>query len=80
MGKRTTLADALHQAGRLDEAEALFEEAERMQEERQPASRCSIPWGATATATCSSARVRTRGSASGLSRQSVADKQDSNSS
>ncbi|HUW14644.1 MAG TPA: hypothetical protein VM537_33295, partial [Anaerolineae bacterium] len=36
MSKRTTLADALHQAGRLDEAEDLFREAEVMQEERQP--------------------------------------------
>jgi tetratricopeptide (TPR) repeat protein len=30
------LADALHQAGRLSEAEAAFGEAERMQKERQP--------------------------------------------
>ncbi len=36
MGFRTTLADALHQAGRLDEAAAAFEEAEAMQKERQP--------------------------------------------
>jgi tetratricopeptide (TPR) repeat protein len=36
MSKRTTLADALHQAGRLDEAEDLFREAEAMQEEGQP--------------------------------------------
>ncbi|HEV7487841.1 MAG TPA: hypothetical protein VGQ65_19400 [Thermoanaerobaculia bacterium] len=34
---RTTHADALHQAGRRDEAEARFREAERMQAERQPA-------------------------------------------
>ena len=33
---RTTLANALHQAGRLDEAESLFREAEAMQKERQP--------------------------------------------
>ena len=33
---RTTLADALHQAGRLSEAEAAFREAEEMQKERQP--------------------------------------------
>jgi len=33
---RTTYADALHQVGRLDEAEKLFIEAERMQKERQP--------------------------------------------
>ncbi|MFO8008012.1 MAG: tetratricopeptide repeat protein [Candidatus Brocadiia bacterium] len=33
---RTTLADALHQAGRVGEAEELFEEAERMQAEREP--------------------------------------------
>jgi tetratricopeptide (TPR) repeat protein len=33
---RTTLADALHQAGRASEAAALFQEAERMQKERQP--------------------------------------------
>ena len=32
----TTLADALHQAGRLEEAEDLFRQAEAMQEERQP--------------------------------------------
>ncbi len=35
MGKRTTHADALHQAGRRDEAEARFREAEQMQAERQ---------------------------------------------
>ena len=33
---RTTHADALHQAGRRDEAEARFREAEQMQAERQP--------------------------------------------
>ena len=37
MGTRTTHADALHQAGRRAEAEALFREAEQMQAERQPA-------------------------------------------
>ena len=36
MSTRTTLADALHQAGRASEAQALFEEAERMQKGRQP--------------------------------------------
>ncbi|HUW11465.1 MAG TPA: hypothetical protein VM537_17160, partial [Anaerolineae bacterium] len=36
MGNRTALADALHQAGRLDEAEELFREAEAMQEKDQP--------------------------------------------
>jgi tetratricopeptide (TPR) repeat protein len=36
MANRTVLADALHQAGRLAEAEALFREAEAMQEEDQP--------------------------------------------
>ncbi len=36
MGKRTTHADALHQAGRRAEALALFREAERQQAERQP--------------------------------------------
>ena len=35
--KRTTHADALHQAGRRSEAEARFREAEQMQAERQPA-------------------------------------------
>jgi len=35
--KRTTLADALHQSGDLDEAEKLFMEAESMQKKRQPA-------------------------------------------
>jgi hypothetical protein len=35
MGTRTTHADALHQAGRRDEAEARFREAEQMQAERQ---------------------------------------------
>jgi hypothetical protein len=34
---RTTHADALHQAGRPDEAEARFREAEQMQADRQPA-------------------------------------------
>ena len=33
---RATLADALHEAGRLREAETLFQEAERMQQQRQP--------------------------------------------
>ena len=36
MSKRTTHADALHQAGRRAEAEALFAEAEAMQAEWQP--------------------------------------------
>lgn len=36
MGKRTTLADALHQAGRLSEAEAAFHEAEEIQKALQP--------------------------------------------
>lgn len=36
MGSRTTLADALHQAGKLAESHALFAEAEKMQQERQP--------------------------------------------
>jgi Uncharacterized protein containing a TIR (Toll-Interleukin 1-resistance) domain len=35
MLNRTTLADALHQAGRRDESEARFAEAEQMQAERQ---------------------------------------------
>jgi len=36
MSKRATLANALHQAGRRDQAEALFRKAEVMQAERQP--------------------------------------------
>jgi len=36
MGMQTTLADALHQAGRQHEAESLFHEAEEMQKDRQP--------------------------------------------
>jgi len=36
MALRTALADALHQAGRLDEAAVLFGEAEQMQKEDQP--------------------------------------------
>ena len=36
MGKRATLADALHQAGRLAEAEVLFQKAEEMQKKEQP--------------------------------------------
>ena len=36
MGTRTTHADALHEAGRLAEAETLFSEAEQMQKELQP--------------------------------------------
>ena len=36
MSKRTTHADALHQAGRRAEAETRFREAEQMQAERQP--------------------------------------------
>jgi tetratricopeptide (TPR) repeat protein len=38
MGKRTTHADALHQSGDLDTAEALFQEAEALQAEWQPQS------------------------------------------
>lgn len=37
MAFRTTHAAALHQAGRIAEAEALFREAEKMQAQRQPA-------------------------------------------
>jgi hypothetical protein len=36
IGKRTSHADALHQAGRRAEAETRFREAERMQKENQP--------------------------------------------
>ena len=36
MYNRTTLADGLHQAGRLDEAEEIFREAEAMHEKNQP--------------------------------------------
>jgi hypothetical protein len=36
MAKRTTHADALHQAGRRTEAQSRFSEAEQMQTERQP--------------------------------------------
>jgi len=36
MGKRTTHADALHQAGRCDQSLRLFREAEAVQAERQP--------------------------------------------
>jgi tetratricopeptide (TPR) repeat protein len=36
MANRTALADGLHQAGRLAEAEAAFREAEEMQKARQP--------------------------------------------
>jgi len=36
MARRTTLADALHQAGRIDEAAAAFREAEEMQKQWQP--------------------------------------------
>ena len=35
--KRTTWADALHQAGQMERADALFREAETMQKESQPA-------------------------------------------
>ncbi len=37
---RTALADALHQAGEIKEAERLFREAEAMQQERQPEYPC----------------------------------------
>ncbi len=42
---RTTLADALHQAGELPEADSLFRKAEAMQKERQPKYPClySLP-------------------------------------
>ncbi len=36
--KQTTLADALHQAGRASDAQALFQDAERMQKDFQPAA------------------------------------------
>jgi tetratricopeptide (TPR) repeat protein len=36
MSDRSTLADALHQAGRQSEAESLFREAEEMQKDQQP--------------------------------------------
>ena len=36
MINRTTMADALHQAGRLEDAEVAFREAEALQEEMQP--------------------------------------------
>ena len=36
MYNRTTLADALHQAGQAEEAEAAFRQAEEMQKQRQP--------------------------------------------
>jgi tetratricopeptide (TPR) repeat protein len=36
MSKRTTLADALHKAGRQSEAESLFREAEELQKDWQP--------------------------------------------
>lgn len=36
IGRRPTLATALHQAGRSSDAEAVFREAERMQQTRQP--------------------------------------------
>ena len=36
MGRRTTLSDALHQSGRVDDARRLFEAAEDMQKESQP--------------------------------------------
>jgi tetratricopeptide (TPR) repeat protein len=36
--QRTTLADALHQAGQRDDARALFREAEALQEELEPSS------------------------------------------
>jgi tetratricopeptide (TPR) repeat protein len=36
MNKRTTLADALHQAGQAEEAEAAFRQAEDMQKQGQP--------------------------------------------
>ncbi|MCP4219153.1 MAG: hypothetical protein GY765_31245, partial [bacterium] len=36
LARRADLADALHQAGKLEDAEALFMEVEEMQKERQP--------------------------------------------
>lgn len=36
MASRTTLADALHQAGEMGEAQSLFQHAETLQQERQP--------------------------------------------
>lgn len=40
MGKRTTQADTLHQAGEAEAALALFREAEQIQQERQPKYPC----------------------------------------
>ncbi len=46
MADRTTLADALHQAGRLDDSAAAFREAEALQAERQPQTpRLYSLWG-----------------------------------
>jgi tetratricopeptide (TPR) repeat protein len=46
MGKRTTLADALHQSGRWEESAEAFREAEALQAERQPEySRLYSLWG-----------------------------------
>jgi tetratricopeptide (TPR) repeat protein len=44
MGSRTTLADSLHQQGKVDEALALFREAENMQAERQPECPLLYSW------------------------------------
>ena len=52
MVDRTTLADALHQAGRLAEAEATFREAEEMQKKCQPEFPLLYSLQVFATATC----------------------------
>ncbi len=52
MVSRTVVAAALHAMGRLEEAAAQFEEAERMQEEEASRNiRCSTRSGASCTAT-----------------------------
>ncbi len=52
--KRTTLADALHQAGRRTDAETRFREADEIQIERQPDYRSCIRCQASGIATSSS--------------------------
>ncbi len=44
MGSRTTLADSLHQAGKVSEAKALFRDAETMQALRQPECPLLYSW------------------------------------
>ena len=65
MSKRTTYADALHAAGRREEAARVFADAERRQKNGSPNISCSIRCRAIRTATCCWPRATTPPRATG---------------